>query len=115
MWLNLMLQRNQQIVGYEIMRIWIDSEYNGFCGKLISMALVSEDGQEWYETLPCPKPKPWVKENVIPVLNREPLASHNEMSMSLFSFLKRFHNIHIISNWPEDIKHFCDLLIIGGE
>ncbi len=33
------------------MNIWIDCEFNEFGGDLISMALVADDGQEFYEVL----------------------------------------------------------------
>ena len=40
------------------MRLWIDTEYNGFKGALISMALIDEEGREWYEVLKCRSPSP---------------------------------------------------------
>jgi hypothetical protein len=52
------------------MNIYIDCEYNGFNGSLISMALVTMDGQEFYEVLPCDCPDEWVAANVMPVLNK---------------------------------------------
>lgn len=42
------------------MRFFIDCEFNEFRGELISMALVAEDGREFYEVLPCPNPGAWV-------------------------------------------------------
>ena len=30
------------------MKLWIDTEFNEYRGALISMALVAEDGREWY-------------------------------------------------------------------
>lgn len=52
------------------MRLFIDGEWNSFGGDLISLALVAEDGREWYEVLDCVDPHPWVAENVIPKLGR---------------------------------------------
>lgn len=29
------------------MKLWIDCEFNGFGGELISMALIDEEGRHW--------------------------------------------------------------------
>lgn len=52
------------------MNLYIDCEFNGFGGQLISMALVAEDGTEFYEVVPLlEEVTPWVAEHVMPVLN----------------------------------------------
>lgn len=94
------------------MRIWIDCEFNEFKGDLISMALVAEDGREWYRVLPCPSPGAWVAEHVMPLLSEKPV-DRGEFSRSLQVFLRRYNVIHIIADWPEDISHFCESLIVG--
>lgn len=95
------------------MKLFIDCEFNGFGGDLISMALVDENGEHFYEVLPCPNPVPWVAENVIPYLMQEPLPDAFLMSSKLFSFLGKYDTIHVIADWPEDISYFCRALIIG--
>lgn len=96
------------------MRLFLDCEYNEFKGDLISMALVSEDSKhEWYEVVPCENPGPWVKEHVMPILGKSAI-SVQEMQRSLQHFLAQFDKVHIIADWPEDIKHFCDALIVGA-
>jgi len=94
------------------MRFFLDCEFNEFKGELISMALVSEYDHEWYEVLPCENPGSWVKENVIPILNKKEI-SFKEFTKSLQNFLSQFQSIHIIADWPEDIAHFCNSLITG--
>lgn len=94
------------------MRLWLDTEFNDFKGDLISMALISDDGREWYEVLPCMKPSPWVAKNVMPILGKAPVMAR-DMTLSLRSFLKQFDNAHIVADWPEDISHFCNTLIVG--
>ena len=54
--------------------LYIDCEFNEFGGQLISMALVTGTGFEFYEVLDCPNPGPWVKDNVIPILGKEPIS-----------------------------------------
>lgn len=94
------------------MRIWIDTEFNEFRGKLISMALVAEDGSEFYEVVGCDNPGSWVAENVMPILNKNPIPI-DEFWFNLAMFLHPYDSIHIIADWPEDIKHFCEALITG--
>ena len=56
------------------MRYFLDTEFNGFGGALISLALVPEHGdQEYYATLPLPEPvHPWVERHVVPYLGSVP-------------------------------------------
>jgi len=98
------------------LRLFLDCEFNGFKGELISMSLVSEMGHEWYEVLPCENPIPWVKKHVIPVLEKKPVEDMSNFQWRLYEFLKQFDSIHVVADWPEDIAHFCtSLLTIPGE
>ena len=92
--------------------LYIDTEFNEFQGELISMALVTGTGFEFYEVLECPNPGPWVKENVIPILGKEPI-SKAEFQDKLFNFLMHFESINIIADWADDIRYFCESLIFG--
>lgn len=94
------------------MRLFIDCEFNEFKGDLISMALVSEDGKEFYEVVPCDNPGNWVNQHVMPILNQEPVPME-VFQMRLQKFLLQFEEVKIIADWPEDIKHFCESLITG--
>lgn len=94
------------------MRLFIDCEFNGFGGELISMALVAEDGQEFYEVLECKNPVPWVEENVMPILGKEPV-SIEQLQYRLANFLLKFDEIHVIADWPEDLMWFCRTVIVG--
>lgn len=94
------------------MNLYIDTEFNGFGGELISMALVSECGKEFYEVLPCDAPVGWVAENVMPVLGKEPTRME-WLQIHLQGWLRQFPAIHIVADWPEDIQHFCQALITG--
>jgi len=58
-------------------KLFIDCEFNEFGGDLISMALVAEDGQEFYEVLNLEndwKYGSWVFANVVPYLNKDPIT-----------------------------------------
>ena len=95
------------------MRLWLDTEFNEFRGELISMALVADDGREWYEALDCLNPGLWVQTHVLPVIGKSPLPNALCLSASLMLFLRQFECAHIVADWPEDISHFCNALIIG--
>lgn len=95
------------------MRLWLDTEFNEFRGALISMALVADDGREWYEALPCDAPGSWVAQNVMPIIGKRPLSDGIEMAHSLQAFLAQFDSLHIVADWPEDVSHFCNALIVG--
>lgn len=88
------------------MRLYIDTEFNGFGGQLMSMAAVSDDGREWYEVLPLPdKVNPWVAEHVVPLLDKEPIGEW-EFRASLHRFLKQFDRPIIVADWYTDLAHF---------
>lgn len=95
----------------ESVKIYLDCEFNGFAGKLISMALVAEDGREFYEVLPCDNPVPWVAEHVMPILGKPAVANMAMFHNRLRIFLAQFDSIRVIADWPEDIVHFCQSLI----
>ena len=94
------------------MKLFLDCEFNEFQGDLISMALVAEDGSEWYEVIPCPSPGPWVAQHVMPILGKA-AVSIPKMQAGLQDFLMKFDRVHIVADWPEDIAHFCRALITG--
>jgi hypothetical protein len=93
--------------------LFIDTEFNDFGGELISIALIDSQGREFYEAIEHSPPRSkWVEENVIPYLIKEPISKH-KVQLLLQEFLRKYTAIHIIADWPEDIQHFCDLLITG--
>lgn len=95
------------------MKFVIDTEFNDFGGELISLAVVSSSGLEWYETLGCESPTAWVAANVIPVIGDKKPLKAAEFSLSLAEFLRGFSEVCIIADWPEDVAHFCRALITG--
>lgn len=94
------------------MKLFLDTEFDGQWGNLISMALVAEDGREWYEVKQNLIVDEWVRENVLPRLCKEPIG-HKAMQASLDFFLKQFESIQIVCDWPDDIRYFCESIIIA--
>jgi hypothetical protein len=96
------------------MNIYIDCEYNGFDGELITMALVTKDNNIFYERLVCPKYTPWVEQYVKPHLKDMKIISLNEFQNKLEKYLSQFKKINIIADWPDDISYFCKMLITSN-
>ena len=96
------------------MRYFLDAEFNGFGGELISLALVPEkDGlPPFYEAIHCPAPTEWVAQNVMPVLETVPLA-REEVARRFSDYLTDDPDPHLVADWPEDISHAALLLING--
>lgn len=104
--------KTNKVAGALPTALYVDCEFNEFQGELISMALVSESGREFYQVLHCESPGAWVAEHVMPILGQEPV-SNTWFKYHLSEFLAQFESVHIIADWPEDIAHFCQALITG--
>ena len=102
------------------MLYYLDTEFNGFNGALLSVALVPEDGDEFYVTLACPEPlHPWVERNVMPFLDHVPVGlvsprmDRLEAAAALSAYLAPDPEPELIADWPEDFTQFCSLLMTG--
>ena len=102
------------------MRYFLDTEFNGFGGALISLALVPEDGEEFYATLAYEGALlPWVEQNVVPFLDHVPVGlestrlSRGDAAIALSHYLAIDPEPLIVADWPEDIAQFCNLLMTG--
>ncbi|HEX7853013.1 MAG TPA: hypothetical protein VF503_04885 [Sphingobium sp.] len=97
------------------MRYFLDVEFNGFGGPLVSLALVPEDKAEppFYAAVDCPEPVQWVKDNVLPVLDIEPQPL-TEVALAFAAYLSRDPAPVIVADWPEDIAHASQLLTDGA-
>jgi hypothetical protein len=95
-------------------RYFLDAEFNGFGGELVSLALVPEDEAHspFYGAIVCAKPTEWVAEHVLPVLDTQPL-SRTEVAQRFTDYLIDDEDPLLIADWPEDIAHAAQLLIIG--
>jgi hypothetical protein len=96
------------------MRYFLDTEYNGFGGELIAIALVPEDDSlaPFYEAIACRTPTPWVAENVLPVLGTEPITQR-ALADRFADYLINDPDPLLVADWPEDIAHACMLLVTG--
>ena len=103
------------------MRYFLDTEYNGFGGALLSLALVPEDGsEEFYATLACDGPiEPWVERHVVPFLDmvperlQGPRLSRLAAAEALATWLAHDEAPDIVADWPEDLALLSMLLVTG--
>ena len=102
------------------MRYFLDTEFNGFGGELISLALVPEDGdQDYYVVIPHDGPwHPWVEKHVVPYLDSVPPMLLNKLDRiaaahDIAGYLAHDFDVTIIADWPEDIALFCRLLLVS--
>jgi hypothetical protein len=102
------------------MRYFLDTEYNGVGGDLLSLALVPDDGEELYLTLKSAAPLvEWVERNVVPYLGSVPEQLYcpplerADAAEALERYLRHDEEPLIFADWPEDIAQFCNLMITG--
>lgn len=97
-------------------RLFLDTEFNGFGGKLMSLALVPEDiwrTPYFYRELEMKDQlESWVRENVVPHMFMVPI-SRSQFQQNLANYLWKIGDCTIIADWPDDIRYFCESLITG--
>lgn len=105
------------------MIFYLDTEFNEFGGELLTLALVPEDSSvpDLYlarNDLSVLNIKPWVKDNVLPIINIANVAVPTYTSLSFFggyikSYLEKYDEITIVADWPDDIRYLMAALITG--
>lgn len=102
------------------MRYFLDTEYNGIGGELLSIALVPDDGDELYLTFKTASPLlAWVERHVVPYLDSVPeqlscpRLTREHAAHALERYLRHDEEPLIFADWPEDIAQFCNLMVTG--
>ncbi len=99
----------------------LDCEFNGFGGELISLALSGEAG-ELYLCRPRAELEaldlhPWVEDNVLPLLDvggaRPVVLPQEEFGRAIQAFLKDDAAPCVVADWPEDLSHLMQSLILS--
>jgi hypothetical protein len=101
-------------------RYFLDTEFNGWGGALLSLALVPDDGEDLYLTLDWDGAlEPWVERHVIPYLDSvpdsfmSPRMSRADAARTISHYLAGDPQPLIVADWPEDIAQFNMLLLTG--
>jgi hypothetical protein len=99
---------------------YIDCEFDGHAGPLLSIAMVREDGANAYVTTGAVAEDPWVIENVLPLLGSH--SAHNtwhvrprEVGTVLRNFMWPCERPTIIADSPVDIGRFCEAISTGED
>jgi hypothetical protein len=102
------------------LRYFLDTEYNGWGGELLSLALVPDDGEELYLTIDWDGVlDKWVERNVVPYLDMvpdsltSPRMSRADAAGTLAHYLAGDPAPLIVADWPEDIAQINMLLVTG--
>lgn len=95
--------------------LFLDCEFNGHKGELISMAIVTTNGDEFYQVAPSIEQydiNEWVKENVVPKLGgKQSIAkSWKEFREELWKFLLLHPNQIIVADSPADFIYLLEQL-----
>jgi hypothetical protein len=104
------------------MRYFLDTEFNGFGGALLSVGLAAEHGGEDYYVaiMPLPEtPDPWVERHVLPYLHSVPPMLDNRLdrvaaAQDLARYLSADADPLLVADWPEDIALVARLLMTGA-
>jgi hypothetical protein len=93
------------------MKYYVDCEFDGHNGPLLSIALVREDGESVYSRTTNKAEDPWVQENVIGVMYEAPtpcvMMPEDMVGGSLRFLIGGDHKPVIVADSVVDIARFC--------
>lgn len=95
------------------LNLYLDSEFDGHGGSLISLALAADDGSHWYGVFRDFALEPWVKEHVIPkIYGMTPVVEGTPelVRFSLNEYLAVRLGCTIWADWPADFEHLMHLM-----
>lgn len=101
-------------------RLYLDCEFNGFGGELISIALVDGSDLAFYGgALRLDPTNEWVRDNVLPVLDKsflpfQPIALHN-LAIQVCAWMSAASQggwVEVVADHPADFRHLFALLDI---
>lgn len=97
-------------------RLYLDTEFDGHRGQLVSLALVGTAGEEFYEVLDVIPNSQWVEQNVMPNLGKA-AVTFAEFQLRLQRFFDRLPPVptpvEIVADWPDDFGYLSVVLVTG--
>jgi hypothetical protein len=99
---------------------YIDCEFDGHGGPLLSMALVRDDGFSIHVKTTTAANDPWVVENVVPLLDSHDADVQAEVPTHTVGgavryFIGNDESPHVIADSPVDIGRFCAAISTGDD
>lgn len=103
-----------------MVRFYIDCEFDGHVGPLLSIALVREDGESIHIQAKQFALDIWVQDNVMPLMDRHDATQSakvyvNEIGGVIRAFIGDCDHPVIIADSPVDIGRFCRALSTGPD
>lgn len=99
------------------MRYYLDCEFDGLGGDLISLALVSEAGPSLYLVFEGYEDAsdPWVIENVLPIISLPIMkyVNRRDAQRELTQFLCGDQLPIVVTDWPDDVAYLASLMLTG--
>lgn len=104
----------------DAVRFYIDCEFDGHNGPLLSMALVREDGHSIHIRADIEPMDLWVRKNVLPIMDQHDASEsatvyHDRVGDVIRQFIGRCERPVIIADSPVDIGRFCRALSTGSD
>jgi len=95
-----------------VSKYYIDCEFDGHNGPLLSMAIVREDGHSIHIETTTTALDPWVVANVVPLMDRNdatthPLVQPYMVGPTIKDFLGSDTDPILVADSPVDIGRFC--------
>lgn len=102
------------------MNLYLDTEFNGHGGELLSLAIAAPNGSAWYGVMPR-KPDAWthswVAEHVVPKLHLSPANetfTEDDFRDGLRDYLESQNYeegpLTIYADWPDDFAHLMRVM-----
>lgn len=97
------------------MNLYLDTEFDGHGGALISLALAGDDGSHWYGVFQdwhCSDE--WVREHVSPLLYAMKPTIEGDpdvLRFSLKEYLKAREGCTIWADWPADFGYLTQIMV----
>ena len=96
------------------MSLYLDTEFDGHGGDLISLALAGNDGSHWYGVFnDCRFSDEWVREHVSPLIYAmKPTVQGDPhvLRFSLKEYLSTREGYTIWADWPADFEYLMQLM-----
>jgi hypothetical protein len=91
--------------------LWLDTESDGFHGRLLSVGITSQAGKEFYGALPAMHlQSAWAVRHVQPHLGEPTHMDDIQLALALAGWLRQFEAVEVIADWHRDLVHFFALL-----
>lgn len=95
------------------MNLYLDTEFDGHGGALVSLALAGDDSSRWYGIFAAHCGDPWVAEHVAPRLYAMKPTISGDVSVLRFSlreYLKSREDCTIWADWPADFEYLMSVM-----